>query len=101
MRKKIALAVMALLFFVPIVAAAEGDVNMIMEPLNKIYDLVKGVISVAAILAITFAGAKFMFSGDNIQAREGAKSMVGYCVAGLVLVWVAPVLVGYLTAPIA
>jgi len=75
MRKKIVLAALALLFLVPIVAAAEGDVGLIMEPLNKIYDLVKAVISVVAILAITFAGAKFMFSGDNIQAREGAVAM--------------------------
>lgn len=97
MKKKIALAILALLLVAPFVAAAEGDVDMIMEPLNKIYDLVKGVISVAAILAITFAGAKFMFSGDNIQAREGAKSMVGYAVVGLVIVWVAPLLVNYLT----
>ena len=100
MKKKIALAILALLLVTPLVAAAEGDVDMIMEPLNKIYDLVKGVISVAAILAITFAGAKFMFSGDNIQAREGAKSMVGYAVVGLLVVWIAPVLVNYLTAPV-
>ena len=100
MKRKIVLAVLVLLFFVPIVAAAEGDVDLIMEPLNKIYDLVKGVVSVAAILAITFAGAKFMFSGDNIQAREGAKSMISYAVVGLVVVWIAPVLVGYLTSPV-
>ena len=100
MKRRIVLAVLALLFLAPIVAAAEGDIDMIMEPLNRIYDLVKGVISVAAILAITFAGAKFMFSGDNIQAREGAKSMISYAVVGLVVVWIAPVLVGYLTSPV-
>jgi len=74
-----------------------GEVEEITAPLNKIYDLVKAVISVVAILAITFAGAQFMFSGDNIQSREGAKSMVLYAVIGLVIVWVAPLLVNYLT----
>ena len=98
--KKIVLVLLALLFFAQVALAAEGEIEEITAPLTRIYDLVKAVISVVAILAITFAGVKFMFSGDNIQAREGAKSMVGYCVAGLVIVWVAPLLVGYLTAPI-
>lgn len=81
------------------VAAESADVSAITAPLNKIYDLVKAVISVVAVLAITFAGAKFMFSGDNIQAREGAKSMLGYAIAGLVIIWIAPLLVNFLTAP--
>jgi len=98
---KIGLLLPALLLFAQAALAAEGEIDQITEPLNRIYDLVKAVISVVAILAITFAGVKFMFSGDNIQAREGAKSLVGYCVAGLVIVWVAPILVGYLTAPVA
>jgi len=59
----------------------------------------KGVISVIGIIAITIAGAMYMFSGSNIQNRESAKSMVSYAIIGLVLVWVAPILVQYLTAP--
>ena len=87
----------ALLMFLPFAHAAT-DISQITEPINKIYDLVKTVISVVAVLAITFAGAKFMFSGDNIQAREGAKSTLGYAIVGLVVVWVAPLIVGFLTA---
>jgi len=98
MGKKV-LLLATLLLFAQAALAAEADIEQITAPLNRIYDLVKAVISVVAILAITFAGAKFMFSGDNVQAREGAKSMVGYAVVGLVIVWVAPVLVGYLTSP--
>ena len=82
------------------VAFAAGDVEAITEPLNRIYDLLKGVVSVVAVIAITVAGARFMFSGDNIQQREASKAMVGYCIMGLVVIWVAPVLVNYLTAPI-
>jgi hypothetical protein len=93
--KKIGLMLLTLLFLTQFAAAQE--IEQIMEPLNRVYDLVKAIISVVAILAITFAGAKFMFSGDNIQAREGAKSMVGYAIVGLVIVWIAPLLVNYLT----
>ncbi len=97
MRKSIALA-MVLLLAAPI-AFAEGEVGDITAPLDKIYDLIKSIVSVVAVIAITVAGAKFMFSGDNIQAREGAKTMISYCVIGLVVVWIAPTLVSYLTSP--
>ena len=98
MGKKIASLLLAQLF-VAQGAFAATDVSAITAPLNKIYDLLKAIVSVVAVIAITVAGARFMFSGDNIQQREASKSMVGYCIAGLVMVWIAPLMVGYLTAP--
>ncbi len=77
-------------------ALEQTGINAITEPLNRIYDLVKAIVSILAVIVITIAGAKFMFSGDNLQAREGAKQMLSYAVIGLVVVWVAPPLVGYL-----
>ncbi len=99
MRKTTAAMLLALLFLVPI-AFAEGDISTITAPLDKIYDLVKAIVSVVAVIAITIAGARFMFSGDDIKQREASKTMVGYCVIGLVVVWIAPLMVNYLTAPI-
>ncbi|VVC00523.1 Uncharacterised protein [uncultured archaeon] len=58
----------------------------------------KIVISILGMIAITAAGAMYMFSGGNISTRESAKSMASYSVLGLVLVWVAPYVVSYLTA---
>lgn len=80
------------------VLAEPINISQITEPLSRIYDLLKAVVSIIGIIALTIAGARFLFAGDNIQAREGAKSMIGYAVMGLVVVWVAPLLVGYLTA---
>jgi len=48
----------ALLVLVPLVHAEEASIALITEPLYKIYDLVKAIITIVAILAITFAGAK-------------------------------------------
>jgi|SRR3989344_5823541 len=94
------ISVLSLFFLLaPIVLAADTTVNDITAPVNKIYDLVKGIVSVLGIIAITVAGAMYMFSGSNIQSREAAKSMVSYAVIGLVLVWVAPLMVNFLTAP--
>ncbi len=75
-----------------------AEIKDITAPIDKIYDLAKGIISILGILAITGAGAMYMFSGSNIQSRENAKSMVTYAIVGLVLVWIAPLIVNYLTA---
>lgn len=71
----------------------------ITAPLNKIYDLVKAGVTIVALIMLTVSGFKYMTSGDNPMARDGAKQSVVYIVAGLVIVWVAPLMVGYLTAP--
>ncbi len=95
MSKKFLALFFVLMFFSPIVFADE--ISDIMEPINKIYDLIKNVVSVLGIIAITIAAAIYMFSGSNIQSRENAKAMVTYSIIGLVLVWVAPLVVNYLT----
>lgn len=91
------IAILTLLLITQTAFAA--SVSDITEPVTKIYDLIKGVVSIVGVIALTIAGAMYMFSGSNIQARENAKSMVSYAVVGLVLVWVAPIMVNYLTAP--
>jgi FtsH-binding integral membrane protein len=80
-------------------AETTSEVEKIKEPITKIYDLMKAIISVLGVIAITAAGAMYMLSGNNIQTRENAKSMVSYAIIGLVLVWVAPLIVNYLTSP--
>jgi RsiW-degrading membrane proteinase PrsW (M82 family) len=93
---KRSLAVFSILLLVSNLAFA-ASVSDITAPITKIYDLIKGVVSVLGIIAITIAGAMYMFSGSNIQSRENAKHMVSYAIVGLVLVWIAPLIVGYLT----
>lgn len=97
MKKKILLLTILLLVSQVAFAATVSDIT---APITRIYDLIKGIVAVIGIIAITIAGAMYMFSGANIQQRENAKSMVSYAIVGLVLVWVAPLIVGYLTAPI-
>jgi type IV secretory pathway VirB2 component (pilin) len=98
LNKKLVVVLLVLLALTPL-AFAQADIDAITTPLTRIYDLLKSVVSVIAVIAITIAGARFMFSGDNIQQREASKAMVGYCIMGLVVIWVAPLMVNYLTAP--
>lgn len=100
MNQKIVIKTIAILTLLLITQTAfAASVSDITEPVTKIYDLIKGVVSIVGVIALTIAGAMYMFSGSNIQARENAKSMVSYAVVGLVLVWVAPIMVSYLTSP--
>ena len=85
------------IFLIANFASAATTVNDIMAPVNKIYDLIKSIVSVLGIIAITVAGSMYMFAGGNMMARENAKSMVSYAVVGIVLVWAAPLAVSYLT----
>lgn len=101
----IPLLVPTLIFFMlsatPFVHAADAsDENLqkIKEPLERIYTVVQTLISIVAVLVITFAGFRFMASGKNIQARESAKQMLSYAVMGLLIIWIAPYLANFLTA---
>lgn len=78
---------------------AEVSTTDITAPLNKIYDLVKAGVTIVALIMLTVSGFRYMTSGDNPLTRDAAKQSVVYIVAGLVIVWVAPLMVTYLTAP--
>ena len=75
MKKKILLLTILLLVSQVAFAATVQDIT---APITRIYDLIKGIVAVIGIIAITIAGAMYMFSGSNIQQRENAKSMVSY-----------------------
>ena len=70
--------------------------NKILEPVMKIYNFVKYAASVLALLFLVFAAIQ-MFVNNNISEKEKAKSRIMYIVIGLVVIWVAPIMVNYLT----
>ena len=70
--------------------------NAILEPVMKVYNFVKYSASVLALLFLIFAAIS-MFSTDNPMEKDNAKSKVMYIVVGLIVIWVAPLVVNYLT----
>ena len=70
--------------------------DSILAPVMKIYNFVKYTATVLAVLFLIFAGVTFIMSGNDQAKREQAKMMGTYIVVGLVIIWVAPLLVGYL-----
>ena len=91
---------------VPIASAIEfeGEISPedqetfdnILEPVMKIYNFVKYSATVLAVLFLIFAGVTFIMSGNDQAKREKAKMMATYIIVGLIVIWVAPLLVGYL-----
>ena len=84
---------------VEITPPSETDIqnfNQILEPVMKVYNFVKYAASVLAVLFLVFAAVQ-MFLNNNPSEKEQAKTKVTYIVIGLGLIWVAPIIVNYLT----
>jgi len=71
--------------------------DQILEPVMKIYSFVKYSATALAVLFLIFAGITFIMSGNDQAKREQAKMMGTYIIVGLIIIWVAPLIVGYLT----
>lgn len=69
----------------------------ILKPLMDIYKLVKYASSTVAVLMLVFSGITFITGGNDMAKRESAKTMAGYIIVGLIIIWVAPLIVGYFT----
>jgi uncharacterized membrane protein len=71
--------------------------NAILEPVMKVYNFVKYAASVLALMFLVFAAIS-MFANDNPMEKEKSKTRIMYVVIGLIVIWVAPIAVNYLTA---
>jgi len=80
----------------PISSEDKATFDQILEPVMKIYNLVKYSATVIAVIILLFAGVSYMISGDNPAKREQAKNMITYVVIGLIVIWVAPLLVNFI-----
>ena len=105
-KMKWVILMLLLLVAMPVVFAVDFDQDLsdddkatfdnILEPVMKIYSFVKYTATVLAVLFLIFAGVTFIMSGNDQAKREQAKMMATYIVIGLIVIWVAPLIVGYL-----
>ena len=70
----------------------------ILNPVMKIYNLVKYSATVLAVVVLLFAGVTYLTSGSNPAKREQAKSMITYVIVGLMVIWVAPLIVNFVVS---
>jgi len=93
--------------FTPLVAAQvdfnqdisaedQATFDTILEPVMRVYTLVKYIASVIAVLALLFAGVNYMFSGSDPHKRDTSKNTAMYVVLGLFVIWAAPLVVQFI-----
>ena len=74
-------------------AAANGQYDEILQPIQNVYDFVKYAVTVIAGLVLIFAGYTFITSGSDPKKKDSAKNMIMYVVIGLAIIWAAPLIV--------
>jgi len=107
MKKILQIIALALILLMPIVSAVDfnqtisaqdqAKFDAILSPVMKIYNFVKYAATVIAVILLVFAGVSFITNGGDVAKREQAKMMIMYIVIGLVVIWVAPLIVQLVT----
>lgn len=80
----------------PVSAQDQATFDQILEPLMKVYNLVKYSATVIAVMVLLFAGISYIMSGSDPGKREKAKNMAMYVILGLIIIWAAPAIVGFI-----
>jgi len=97
-----AVLVLVVLFSMQFVSAQtisaqdKATFDEILEPVNKIYSLVKYISTAIASMVLLFAGASYVISGSDPGKRENSKNMMMYVMIGLVIIWAAPLVVSFI-----
>jgi len=74
----------------------KAQFDKMLEPVMKIYNLIKYAASGIAGIVLLIAAITFMTSAGDPKKRDTAKSTAMYVVIGMVVIWVAPLAVNYI-----
>jgi len=74
----------------------EDTFDAILEPVMKVYNFIKYAATVAGVLMLVFAGITFMTSGGESGKKEKAKNMAVGVIIGLIIIWIAPLIVEFI-----
>jgi type IV secretory pathway VirB2 component (pilin) len=77
-------------------AKDKATFDTMLSPVMKIYNLVKYFASAIAVVVLLFAGITYILSGNDPGKREQAKNMAMYVVIGLIVIWLAPLIVNFI-----
>ena len=77
-------------------AQDKATFDNMLSPVMKIYNLVKYFASAIAVVVLLFAGITYIMSGNDPGKREQAKNMAMYVIIGLIVIWLAPLIVNFI-----
>ncbi len=92
----IPLAVAEIDFEQELTAEEKDQVDDILTPILKIYNVIKYSATVIGVLVLVFAGVTFLTSGGDKFKKDKAKNMGMGVVIGLIVIWVAPLIVQFI-----
>lgn len=75
-------------------AAADPGMDQIVRILDGVRDLLVGLLAGLAILALTYAGVRYVIAGGDPGGVEKAKGAVRSAIVGFGLAILAPVVIG-------
>lgn len=76
-------------------ADEQKQVDAILAPVMKVYNTIKYVATVVGVLMLSFAGVALASSGADPEQKKKAKNTVIGVVVGLIVIWVAPLIVKF------
>lgn len=79
-------------------AEDQATFDEILAPVMKVYQFIKYAATIIGVLMLVFAGISFATSGGDNAQKERAKNTAAGVVIGLILIWVAPLIVEYIFA---
>ena len=74
----------------------EAQFDEILSPVLKVYNFIKYAATVIGVLMLVFSGISFITAGGEMAKKEKAKNMAMGVIMGLIVIWVAPVVVRFL-----
>jgi hypothetical protein len=74
----------------------EDMIDEILAPVMKVYNFIKYTATVVGVLMLVFAGITFVTAGGDQGQKEKAKNMAVGVVIGLIIIWVAPLVVEFI-----
>jgi hypothetical protein len=77
-------------------AEDEASFDAILAPVMKVYQFIKYAATIIGVLMLVYAGISFVTSGGDQAQKEQAKNTAMGVVIGLILIWVAPLIVEYI-----
>lgn len=76
--------------------AEQQQVDNILAPVMKVYNFIKYAATIVGVLMMVFAGVSFITAGGEMAKKEKAKNMAIGVVIGLIIIWVAPLVVKFI-----
>lgn len=88
-------AVLALDFNSTLTSNDKSNLDSMLQPITKIYDLIKYVSTAIAAIMLLISGINYIISGEDKTKRDQAKNIAAYVVIGLAVIWATPYFLQY------